>query len=469
MLSRIASIRERSSHWLFQTDETTLTGSRRRWLRIARFFTLLLQVIREDRVAHRASSLTYTTLLSIFPLLAVITSLAAVFTGGAKDLETQIVTYIEQQIMPASSASLPTFEEEQKAAQRREAVENLQHTIRSMFQSFRENAGRIGFLGFIGVLITAGLLYSTIEGAFNEMWKVHEKSSALRTLTTFTTLIVASPILIGASVTVTAALGKFAASGTMQIPLVSWLAGSLIPPILNGVTIALAYMLIPRARVNARAAFIGGLIAGFTWELAKIAFGYYVFSSTARTALYRSLGAVPILLIWIYFTWLVFLVGNEIVYIVQNYRSLRRERFSRPNYTVYDGKLLFAVMFLIADGFDRDRGGESYARLKDFLGLRDEELQSCLDRLMKAGLITRTQTGFFAPSRPLEHISPSEALALGCSLPNLFHSPELGQHRAQLILKDLQESEENWKKGKSLKDLLQSLPPDSSLLEAPGR
>ncbi len=461
MASKIKSIQKGFTGWLLDAPESSEKGWRLAALRVARFCFLLVRVTQEDRVVHRASSLTYTTLLSIFPLLAVITSLASVFTGGAKDTESKMIQFIEERMMPASDSNLPAFEQEKESEKKREAAENLTSTVRQMFQSFRNNAGTIGFMGFLGVLITAALLYSTIENAFNEMWKVRGKRNILRTLTTFTTLLIAAPLLIGISVTVTTALGSFVALGKATIPFVGWAAGTVLTFVLNGITLALAYMIIPRARVTARAAIMGGLAAGFIWELAKIGFSYYVFSSTVRNALFRSLGAVPMFLIWIYFTWIVFLIGNEIVYIIQNHAHLHRESFARTPYTTLDSKLIFAAALLAADAYERDQGGISFELLRMQLGLKDNEATAVVDVLQKAGLLEQTQKGLYILTRPAAHVKVRDVLALGCDVARIFKSSEAAVARVERALGELQQSLESWKDGSSLLQALESAGPPS--------
>jgi uncharacterized BrkB/YihY/UPF0761 family membrane protein len=323
MAGILKRLQTRLKLWLFQTNEKSIGGVELVALRVVRFFHLLIRLFLEDRVAHRASSLTYTTILSIFPLLAVITAMGSVVTGGAKGLEDEIISYIERRMMPSLEISADGIIPMQRAAEvekQRETLRELTGSIRTMFRAFRNNATRIGFVGFLGVLLAAGLLYSTIENSFNEMWKVYGKRKILRTLTTFITLIVCTPLLIGLSVTVSVELLKFTQGKRSQpantvveegeggdleavesrvtyiqpeitndsmptthalylqgekeqVTLLGRLAGSLIPPFLNGIFLALAYMLIPRARVYARPALIGGLAAGFIWEAAKIGVG----------------------------------------------------------------------------------------------------------------------------------------------------------------------------------------------------
>jgi len=220
-------------------------------------------------------------------------------------------------------------------------------------------------------------------------------------------------------------------------------------------------MIIPRARVTARAAIMGGLAAGFIWELAKIGFSYYVFSSTVRNALFRSLGAVPMFLIWIYFTWIVFLIGNEIVYIIQNHAHLHRESFARTPYTTLDSKLIFAAALLAADAYERDQGGISFELLRMQLGLKDNEATAVVDVLQKAGLLEQTQKGLYILTRPAAHVKVRDVLALGCDVARIFKSSEAAVARVERALGELQQSLESWKDGSSLLQALESAGPPS--------
>ncbi|MEO8377818.1 MAG: YhjD/YihY/BrkB family envelope integrity protein, partial [Candidatus Sumerlaeota bacterium] len=184
-------------------------------VRIYRFFLLLWAGIRRIEMPRRASALTYTTILSIFPLLAVISSSASFFYTPAKEQE--FMSWIEKQFLPSmeipeDEVFIPLTEEEFLAhEQQQKTSQNLRNMISSISQKFRDNAASVGVFGFIGLLATCGLLYYSIESVVNMTWQTEHRSRFAQTITSFITVLVFAPIILALSV----------ASSTVAIMLLS--------------------------------------------------------------------------------------------------------------------------------------------------------------------------------------------------------------------------------------------------------
>jgi hypothetical protein len=162
---------------------------------------------------------------------------------------------------------------------------------------------------------------------------------------------------------------------------------SLFPPLLNSLFLTMAYMLVPPTRVRLKHALIGGFTAGILWEAAKVGFFFYVFMSATRRELIKSLGAVPIFLIWIYFTWIVFLMGNMLTFVSQNFGQLHAVYFRHRDQSNLDGRLLIGVDFREANQF--------------------------IKYLERKKLLARTKQERYIPSRPPNRIRLEHLLTLG--------------------------------------------------------
>jgi membrane protein len=471
-----------------------------------------------NQIWQRASALTYTTILSLFPLLMVLSSVASVFY--TEEQEEQLISWVTEQFSPANPSVLeeflgrgadngkPTNDQlateikvkdtavaiaEGNAVAPMPAAEDFATAIRDMSTSFRSAAGGLGFAGILGLFITTLLLYKSIEQAFEAAWETSHVSSLTRTVTGFTFLVVIAPVILGLSITlssfVVTILGGTAPAAASLLsstptaastPVVIAEEGAavepevvpepepvgpptgirryllmLVPAIFNSLILAAAYSYFPQANVQWRYALLGGFIAGFLWEAAKLLFFAYIFMSTANRAMLQSVGVLPIFLIWIYFTWLLFLVGNQVVYVSQNFLRLRLHHFGPSTRTYLDGRLLVAITMLVADAFERGKGGIEHDELGMLLRVPPREFDRAMGILTKHQLIELTQDGRYTLRRPADRIQVDALLNLGCDPISVCVRKGLVDHPAvSRALAGIQDQILGVGRGRSLRDLL---------------
>lgn len=472
---------DRFERWLRADELSELNpGASPLVKRIVRFFVLLWENVMEDRLTRTASSLTYTTILSIFPLLVLLIATASFFF--TPDRQEQFVGFIQMRLYPGDTAedvygpTLPGQEE------RGENIRKLRDFVTQSVTSFRDKAAGIGFAGFIGMVIAAGLLYNAIEDAFDSIWSRGRKRSLKRTATTFLSLLVLAPVLVGASLafstlvvsvggepsppppgTVETAVTAATAAGDLTQSTVAVFAkayGKLLtflPIAVNVLFLTMAYVFVPQATVRWKPAFVGALVASCLWELTKLGFAKYVFMSSIRRQLFQSLGAVPIFLIWLYVSWLVFLAGNEIAYILQNFRRLCVDRFWEPNRTPVDGKLLVAVMTIVCRRFAEGKGPTPFEPILHGIGIRLQEAERLVERLVSSGFLVVSTKDGYVPARPAETIPVAEVIKAGCDVSRLpFALSETGGRDVSLLR--LQEDTLGAVSGRTMADLIGTAP-----------
>jgi uncharacterized BrkB/YihY/UPF0761 family membrane protein len=189
---------------MVDADEESLDGWKRHiGVRTYRFLLLLIDECLRTELPRRAAALTYTTILSIFPILAVLTSvLSAVYTERA---EQSITETIERTFLPSSfqhidPASAATEAERRLLEQQQQFTEGFKELFANVSSSFRDSARRLGTFGLIGVLVTAGILYASIESVVNQTWQTGN-SRWTDTLKNFVLTIVFGPLLLVLSMT----------------------------------------------------------------------------------------------------------------------------------------------------------------------------------------------------------------------------------------------------------------------------
>lgn len=436
-------------------DRGLFTARARLTVRIYRFFVLLFAGITRTELTRRAAALTYTTILSIFPLLAVITASASVFYTPEKEQE--LMGWIEKQFLPTMEVEdeeepIPLTEEEyQLFEQREKASQNLRSMISGISQKFRDNAAKVGVFGFIGLLLTCGLLYYSIESVVNMTWQTEHRSRIAQTITSFITVLVFAPIILALSVTsstvaimllspetpeateqvspaaqetqgadgAAGAPKKKEVSKTLQkVRSVTRNFGFLLPYIsllLNAVILGLAYSFLPKTKVFLRYSFLGGLITAILWQVARQLFVIYIGASSTNKTLADALGVSVIFLIWIYITWMILLLGNLLVFTMQNYEMLWAERRTGEQ-MLLDARLLVAMMVVLGRHFMHTGGGYSEVDIRARLGLQQRQFDQLMKPLRDSGLVTGLANDSYQIAHPPEQIAVRDILALGCDI-----------------------------------------------------
>ncbi|MBD3337182.1 MAG: YihY family inner membrane protein [Candidatus Eisenbacteria bacterium] len=337
-----------------------------RQLRVA---TVLIKGCTVGRVALRASAMTFTTLLTLIPLLILAFTIIRSL-GGFTDLEARLETFIIDTFAPGSQ-------------------EQVRQWMTGFFSNIRSGAYRsvsilILFLGGLGLL-------GSIEGAFNEIWGVHRGRSLFHRFSTYTTIIFLGPLLIGLSLSMTA--GLRAPGGWDDgpgAPLISFLASlglQLIPILLTGLAFTMLYLIMPNVRVRLRAALPAGLAAGIVWEITKWGYGLYLSQATHYGALYGSLAGIPLFLLWVYLTWLVVLFGAHLTFAQEATDDIRIEEGATAASLRDRFRAGLHVMLAASAAHRSGQSPPDLASLARWLGLPSRLVRSAAEALIEGGML----------------------------------------------------------------------------------
>lgn len=257
--------------------------------RLARFNLRVYRHFYEERCFRVAAALSYTTLLAIVPLFTVVVSILSVFPMFDNWSET-----LEEQMFA-------TF------------VPTAGDVVRSYLDQFTEQAGRLTAVGLVALLVSSLLLLSTVEDAFNDIWRIHRGRSYFQRLMVYWSVITLGPILITISLSMSSTLLSITVFSREWIlaDATRYLLGYL-PILFELGAYLLFYMAIPNTRVRMRHALIGALVATVLFEMAKLGFGFYILNFRSYQLIYGALATIPIFFVWIYLSWLVMLVGAVI-------------------------------------------------------------------------------------------------------------------------------------------------------------
>lgn len=276
--------------WFNQLLQWLRSGSERRSLAVVkRELFVLVQTARasqDEEVARRAAALTYHTLLSLVPLLAVAFALFKAF-GGFQKLQEPLEDLIFSQLAIANS--------EQVADWLTGFVEQV-------------NSGAIAGIGVLVLFYTAAGLLTNIEQAFNRVWNVRLRRPLYVRLAIYWCILTLAPPIVALSIsfstdlinrTVSAWFGEAAAGALL----------ALVSPVTVGLVFFVIYVMVPDTHVRWKDAAVGAVAAAICWNAAKAAFLWSTKASSKYSAIYGAMSALPLLMIWIYTSWSIVLFG----------------------------------------------------------------------------------------------------------------------------------------------------------------
>ena len=260
------------------------------------------------------------------------------------------------------------------------------------------------------MLMLSFVMFNSTERIFNDIWRAERRRSLGQKLVVFYALVTIVPALMGLSLYHAARYG-----------LTSGFIGGLSALASTWGALLLGNRLLPSCHVGWGPAAVGALISALLFEIAKHLFGYYVahVAFEKYAGIYGTLGLLPILLLWIYYSWLVVLFGAEIAHSVQNLKHLerldRRARLSTPENELFEKVNGTVAIRLLARVVECWRAGETpptRAALAARFDLSDEVVERIFRRLKESHLVIEAGEEGYLPGRHPGEIHLAEVFAV---------------------------------------------------------
>lgn len=266
---------------------------------------LTIRRAREERLAQVAGSLTFTTLLSVVPLMAVSFALFTRFPGfrGAGEA---IRGHLLKGLLP----------------------DDIYRTVLKYLGQFTANTSGLTLVGSLFVLVTALSMLLSVETVLNRIWRVRKHRPVFQRLGLYLLMLSVAPALLGASLWATSWLRATSGDLLPAIPLSARFVLHLGPVVLGTAGFASLFYFVPNAKVRRREAIAGGLLASVAFELGKLAFAAYLLRVPTYKTVYGAFAPFLIFLLWVYFSWLVTLAA---ALIIANLARVRRPPGGRPS------------------------------------------------------------------------------------------------------------------------------------------
>jgi membrane protein len=268
-----------------------------------RWYDFLICVVRQfvkDQCVTRATSLAYTSLFSLMPVLIVSYTVFSGFPEFA-------------QLGPkVQSMMLDNF------------VPEVAGELKQVGESFMHQASELSLTGFLGLLIVAVLMVFNIEQGFNHIWHARRQRDGVSSFLLYWAVITLAPILLAVAVSISgyiAALPIMVASSKFFLAKLFLVMMKLV---LTAGFFGMLYCTVPNCTVRLRDALLGGAVAMVLFEGTKKLLVLYITKFTSYKLLYGALAAMPIFLIWLYLLWIILLFGAEVAHMAGLFRQGKR-------------------------------------------------------------------------------------------------------------------------------------------------
>lgn len=342
------------------------------------WFQFIIFVIRRfeaNSCREQAGSLTYTTLFAVVPMLTVF----LVIISSIKALEParqQLQQLIYSNFLPKTSIAFD-----------------------KALNAFTDNSSNLTIIGVLFLFVTTVMMLTSIETAFNKIWRVKETRNGIVGFMRYWTIISLGPILLGSAFVISSALASlnvlsnnfagYEVNGAALLWVISF-----------GLTVVgffTLYWTIPNRSIPVRSAIIAAAFSAVTFELVKNLFGFVMTNFTSYQLVYGAFAAVPIFLLWIFLSWNVVLLGVEISYALTAFHTGKTQT-RHPVLMLLDMLELF------------------YQKQKDGKSVTDEEALNILGRgeigrwpayvrlLEQQNIIKRTESDQYVLVRNLDHL-----------------------------------------------------------------
>lgn len=388
-------------HEVWAVNVNELKGFRKRGVKVLRLLLVAVAEFQESILSIRATSLVYTTLLSLVPFLAVMLSVLKAFG-------------VHQQIQPILSQAL-----EPLGPKGAEITTNIIQFVDNL------KVGVLGAVGLAALFYTTYSLIEKIEESLNSIWRIEAGRPLGRKITDYLSVVLVGPVVVFTAFGLTASAQSHwliqTVKGIEPLGHMIVILTNLVPFFFMCFLFTFLYKFVPYTTVNLSSALMGGVTAGVFWQVAGMAFAAFVASSGRYSAIYSSFAVLILFLIWLYVSWLIVLAGAQVAYYHQHpsaYLLHLRRKHQTPLFREY---LTLVLLRLITRRFLSGKPPLKDDQLARAQGVPLALVESLINDLVKAQIIFRTDDpAGLVLARPPESIPLVEVLRV------VQHQPHSG-------------------------------------------
>ena len=376
-------------------DRNPLTAFFVKQLRIV---LIVLKNYTKDNLQLQAAGLTFYTMLSVVPIVALAFAISKGF-GFEKSLEEELTTALKGH---------------------EEVVEQIMTFATRMLENTK--GGLLAGIGIVILLWTVMQLLSNVELSFNEIWQVAKGRTWLRKVTDYFVIMLFAPIVVLLAGSITVVI-----SGQLENlvagyyflqsigPFIHFLI-RMIPYTLIWLLFTFVYMVMPNTKVSFKSALVAGIIAGTSFQLLEWVYINFQVGVSRYNAIYGSFAALPLFMVWVNTSWLITLIGAEVAYANQYVSEIKNEIDGDKLSSAQRHIIALMMMRYISVRFENGEDAPSGKELSKALALPYGVTARVLDLMIEAKLIyevggdDKENTGFL-PHRSIDKVFISDVVA----------------------------------------------------------
>ena len=384
---------------LWRLDVDDLSKSKFFLIQQLRVFVLAYRGFNEDNVLLRASALTFYSLISIVPVIAMAFGIAKGF-GFDEALDAQINSYFINQ-------------------------KQVSEMLIGFSHSFLENAkgGVIAGVGIMVLFWSVMKVLTNVELSFNAIWGITKARNWVRKFTEYLSIMLVAPIFMILSGGITAYISSVSSNvlafGNLEHylgPFVHFFIG-LIPYFLIWLLFSFLYVAIPNTKVTFKNALIGGVIAGTAFQVLEWAYFTFQIGAVQYNAVYGSFAAFPLFLVWLQLSWMIVLFGCEIAYASQNLKQYIYENEVNTISIKHKKKISLLMVLIINKNFNAGKSPFTSNDISVTLKLPLRLVQNIINELMEMGLLIEAYTDQlkligYTPAKELNSLTFADLISL---------------------------------------------------------
>jgi len=345
-----------------------------------------------NECVQKAAALTFSTLLAFIPLLAIMFALLKGL-GVHNTIEPLLLKHLSV----GSEEVVPKI------------IGYINNT----------NVGRLGSVGLVMLVFTVLALISNIEKSFNSLWSVNETRSLFRRFADYFSVVTLGPLFLLAAISMNTSL--------RNQHLVQWLLDKpvfgdmllllfeVLPFVVIWAAFIFLYMFIPNTKVNIIAAIIGGVSAGTLWLITQWGYVTFQYGVAKYNAIYGTMAALPIFMIWVYLSWMIALLGLQVCWAHQNRKRLGRLLW-RQDAVSWQPLQVLEILLLVYNRFVRGEHCWSVEDLLEQLDMPRNVAQEVIAHLQEQGVLMlaceeTSERDVVVPTVPLDALDLRQVLS----------------------------------------------------------
>lgn len=349
--------------------------------RAGTFFQFVARRFLEDDLFQAAGALAYTTIFALVPLSMVVFGVLSAFPVF-NEWSDRLSDYIFSNFVPTAARSVQAY-----------------------LKQFSANAGQLTTAGVIALVVSLLITVYGVEAAFNRIWRVKSARPRLGRFLVYWTVLTLGALMAAASLAISAKFFAMSLFETQSGRALQTLMLRTAPMIIELVAITAIYRVVPHRTIQWRHAFAGALLATLLFEAVKWGLGLYLGSFNSYSKIYGPLAAVPILLLWIYLSWVAVLLGASLASSMSEFRYQPASMRLPLGFEMY-GLLRLLARFNEVRKEGRGLHSDEIERLEPML--TDALVQQMLAQLCEINVVRRAENGEWLLSRDLDELTLAE-------------------------------------------------------------